>query len=269
MRLEGTKNMYSKRNKYEPLGEYLQQSKSDEITLTFSQIEDVLGFYLPQSALKYEAWWANGGHTQADAWLGYGYKVKSFNLVSRKVTFMKTGLASATSAKSKPIIRQKALMPEKAEAEKITVCGYEFSFLQELKPEIDINGNVKEYSPQNDYKNEKGKSLHRYGSGTFCRFSIDAGKWPGVYLWIVDGEILYIGETSNLVRRFNTGYGAIAGINCFEGGQTTNCKMNKLVLDLAKAGKVVKLYFFSTMDYKKVELELLRAINTRYNVKDN
>ena len=45
--------------------------------------------------------------------------------------------------------------------------------------------------------------------------------------------------------------------------------MNKVVLELSKTGKTVKLYFFNTDKYKQVELELLNAIHTQYNVKDN
>ena len=98
---------------------------------------------------------------------------------------------------------------------------------------------------------------------------IDVEDVPGVYLWIVDDEIIYIGETKNLRKRFNTGYGNISPRNCYLGGQSTNCKMNKVVLEYFEAGKQIKLYFLKTNDYKKVELELLSKICTRYNVKDN
>jgi hypothetical protein len=45
--------------------------------------------------------------------------------------------------------------------------------------------------------------------------------------------------------------------------------MNKVVLEQARMGKYVKLYFYETEEYKRVELELLKEINTKYNVKDN
>ena len=65
------------------------------------------------------------------------------------------------------------------------------------------------------------------------------------------------------------GYGRIAPRNCYVGGQSTNCKMNKVVLSLYEQGKTVDLYFYKTTDYKHVELELLGKIKTPYNVKDN
>ena len=53
------------------------------------------------------------------------------------------------------------------------------------------------------------------------------------------------------------------------GGQSTNCKMNQVVLDYYNRGTPIQLYFFPTQCYKQVELELLGRLNTPYNVKDN
>ena len=40
-------------------------------------------------------------------------------------------------------------------------------------------------------------------------------------------------------------------------------------MEYYKKGKPIDLYFYETKDYKRVELELLKRINTKYNVKDN
>ena len=88
-------------------------------------------------------------------------------------------------------------------------------------------------------------------------------------MWVVDNAIIYIGETENLSQRFNIGYGNISPRNCYVGGQSTNCKMNKIVLELYEQGKIIDLYFYETKDYKSVELDLLRNMKTPYNVKDN
>ena len=82
-------------------------------------------------------------------------------------------------------------------------------------------------------------------------------------------QIIYIGETVNLKRRFNVGYGKISPRNCYMGGQSTNCKMNKVVMEYYKCGKPISLYFHQTEDHKYVELDLLKKIETRYNAKDN
>lgn len=261
--------------KYDALGEYLQRSNREVITLSFEQIESILGFNLPKSASSYRQWWANGGHTQAYGWMSYGYEICDVHLLSKKASFrrIERGLPFQAEKKASSIPKPKTSnhdrMPVNSQQEVIRVCGYEFTFLQELKPARDTLGRVIEYAPQKQYSNPHGKRLNKYGGGMFCEFSINAGRWSGVYLWIVDNEIIYIGETKDLAQRFNNGYGKIAGINCYMGGQITNCKMNKVVLELSKQGKTVKLFFHETVDYKKVELDLLKSINTRYNVKDN
>jgi hypothetical protein len=34
----------------------------------------------PPSAYKYRAWWGNGGHSQANAWLNAGWRVDKIKL---------------------------------------------------------------------------------------------------------------------------------------------------------------------------------------------
>ena len=116
---------------------------------------------------------------------------------------------------------------------------------------------------------KKHHKLHRFGKGAFCRFHINAPEIAGVYLWVLDNEILYIGRTKNLLRRFNGGYGKISASNCYEGGTITNCRMNKVLLELSEQGKIISLYFYKTRKYKVVEKNILHAIKTPYNIKDN
>lgn len=150
----------------------------------------------------------------------------------------------------------------------LKICGYKFHFVQQLIPELE-NGRIKEYAPQKAYVNRSNLPLGANGTGTFCRFSIHAPAVSGVYLWVVDDKVIYIGETVNLVQRFNSGYGYISPRNCYAHGQSTNCKMNKVVMEYYKSGKMIDLYFLQTEDYKQIELDLLHRIHTKYNVKDN
>ncbi len=75
--------------KYDPLNEYLKKSGRLNLRLTFAEIEKILADKLPASAYKYAAWWANGGHIQANAWLEAGYKVDNVNWDMQAVTFHK------------------------------------------------------------------------------------------------------------------------------------------------------------------------------------
>ena len=116
---------------------------------------------------------------------------------------------------------------------------------------------------------KKHHKLHKFGKGAFCSFKIDAPEVTGVYLWVLDNEILYVGRTKNLAQRFNQGYGKISASNCNIGGTITNCRMNKILLELSEQGKTVSLYFYKTRKYKIVEKNILHAISTPYNIKDN
>ena len=252
---------------YDPLGEYLKNLEQSSVTLTFEQIEKIIGFTLPASSYTYRAWWSNGGHSHSYAWLNSGYEVDTVMLNKKIVKFRRTG--KEVYAETGKYKKNNLTVSHDHHEETITVCGYEFTYIQDIVPEKSSDGRVVEYAPQSSYANHLNKHLHYFGKGTFCRFSINADNLTGVYLWVVDDQIIYIGETVKLAQRFNTGYGYIEGINCYEGGQTTNCKMNKVVLNLAKKGKTIKLYFFKTEDHKRVELELLSSIHTQYNIKDN
>lgn len=75
-------------SKYDLLRDYLSNQRHREFALTFSEIEKILGFKLPDSAERPQ-WWANqvaAGRPQREAWRAAGYDAfLSGN--SRKVTF--------------------------------------------------------------------------------------------------------------------------------------------------------------------------------------
>ena len=75
-------------SKYDPLKEDLLGRPRGEFTLTFRQIEDVLGIPLPASASRPQ-WWANvtgTSHSQSRAWQDAGFE--AFLVAgSRKVRF--------------------------------------------------------------------------------------------------------------------------------------------------------------------------------------
>ena len=45
--------------KYQALYQYLENRYANTVVLTFAQIEDLLGFPLPDSAHVHQEWWAN------------------------------------------------------------------------------------------------------------------------------------------------------------------------------------------------------------------
>jgi hypothetical protein len=87
--------------KYVLLQKYLEQRYADVTVLTFGQIEDVLGFTLPQLARTYHAWWTQGatnveGPQHSDAWILAG-RTATPNLQAGTVVFERTQPAKAAS----------------------------------------------------------------------------------------------------------------------------------------------------------------------------
>jgi plasmid stability protein len=78
-------------NKYAPLTRFLRQQEAPRVTMTFHEVEEVLGFSLPASAWKYPAWWSNAaaGQSQVKSWRDAGWETRDLDLRGRKVTFVR------------------------------------------------------------------------------------------------------------------------------------------------------------------------------------
>lgn len=62
------------RGKYQPLYDFLKRQTADQVSLTFAELEELLGFPLPNSAYTYSVWWtSSSGHTQTQSWLRAGF----------------------------------------------------------------------------------------------------------------------------------------------------------------------------------------------------
>lgn len=75
--------------KYHPLFEYLLFSGQGRLSMSFSEIESLIGGRLPPSARKREEWWSNSqsGHSQARAWMRANYRTSNVDLKRETVTF--------------------------------------------------------------------------------------------------------------------------------------------------------------------------------------
>lgn len=97
----------------------------------------------------------------------------------------------------------------------------------------------------------------------FCSFLLNLRKSipakPGVYCWVFDNELVYLGETDNLKRR-------ISRYSQAGDSQSTNRKMNNAILNAIKDGKKVRLFFYETNHHEDVEFALLNyCFKPRYN----
>ncbi len=83
-------------SKYDPLRDYLNEQTVPTVTLTFRQIEKILGCSLPNAARRHAAWWANGGHPYSSAWTSSGRKA-SVRLTAETVQFSSSRRGSSSA----------------------------------------------------------------------------------------------------------------------------------------------------------------------------
>ena len=160
------------------------------------------------------------------------------------------------------------------------INGREFQRLDDIQPMRDQQGRLLEERPASRYSNLKSLPLNKYGNGPFCRFRIQADKLVldslGVYAIVeMPNAVLYIGRctggTSTLGNRFNSGYGAIQPRNCFQGGQSTNCRINHNILEEYKNGKQLTLVFHrcnTGMEASALEAELIQNLHPPWNTNE-
>ncbi len=76
---------------YQPLGAYLARQPGLTHTLTFREVEAILGRPLPPVARSGRRWWTNDpGFSQADyGWLAADWQVDSVDQGGQAVTFRK------------------------------------------------------------------------------------------------------------------------------------------------------------------------------------
>jgi hypothetical protein len=82
-------------SKYSKLRDYLRDSTEQRTTLSFAEIERIVGAPLPESARVHREWWANGGHSHAVAWLEAGFRVDGVEFGGSLVSFARSGPAPA------------------------------------------------------------------------------------------------------------------------------------------------------------------------------
>ena len=148
-------------------------------------------------------------------------------------------------------------------------AGLAFSLVGLIRPERDVDDNVVEYLPQSRYANRDNLKLNPYGHGPFCRFKIARGReWrrSGIYVLTCGGSPIYVGETVDMERRWGSnGYGSISPRNCFQRGQPTNCRLNNLILQGAKSGRVFDLWFHPIDGGKQDRLDVERMLVAHLN----
>jgi len=147
------------------------------------------------------------------------------------------------------------------------LLDYKFEYVCKIVPELE-NGVIYKYNPKDKFNNENNIKLNKYGNKIFCKFKIpNKILGEGVYCITTNSKIVYIGECVNLSKRYNMGYGNISPRNCYVGGQSTNCKVNSMILDSIENGDEVELFYFKTNDRINIEIKLITNFNPIWNSK--
>lgn len=86
-------------SKYDPLRRHLEGVHAGRVTMSFAELEEIVGFRLPASARRYAAWWSNSdvSHVQAGAWLGAGFETADVDIAGEKVSFRKATMIPGLS----------------------------------------------------------------------------------------------------------------------------------------------------------------------------
>ena len=82
-------------SKYGALADYLRRQSGPRLTMSFAEIEALIGTPLPASSRTWSAWWGNdrspdSRHSQAKrGWLAADWEVERFDPIRQTVTFRK------------------------------------------------------------------------------------------------------------------------------------------------------------------------------------
>lgn len=88
-------------SKYAPLATYLSKSGRETLSMSFAEIERIIGADLPPSAFKHRPWWSNNPSNSVItyAWLEAGYLTEQVDMAGQTLVFRKSPQdASATEA---------------------------------------------------------------------------------------------------------------------------------------------------------------------------
>lgn len=104
--------------KYLSLSEFFRTCDKNSVTLTFKQIEDIMGDSLGATALRKEFWYRTGFTNISQCWLDNGYEIKTLHLEGkRRVVFNLVAQSRNTASISIPEVLRYGRIPKDAKYE--------------------------------------------------------------------------------------------------------------------------------------------------------
>ena len=90
--------------KYASLGEFLRGQRTQEVPLTFRDIERITGGKLPPKAQHQRAWWSNNpsNNVMTKVWLEAGYESTQVDMSARRLVFRRRQKADTEKTSAGP-----------------------------------------------------------------------------------------------------------------------------------------------------------------------
>lgn len=89
--------------KYSALARHLAGLPAQSLTMSFAEVEGIIGDTLPASAYKHQAWWSNetaGTHNWAHLWQAAGWRQVSVSFERQEVSFRREGTSAHSTLES-------------------------------------------------------------------------------------------------------------------------------------------------------------------------
>ncbi len=146
-------------------------------------------------------------------------------------------------------------------------CGHDFEFVADIELKRDLDQEIILGNPEDRYRMASTAKLHRHGQGPFCELSISfEPSVAGAFILTVEDEAAYVGTAEDLQRRINSQIGHISPSDCYSRGQPTNCRLNKLILEEALAGRAVQVWLRRTADPSSLKSELRGGLDLAWGI---
>lgn len=255
--------------KLDGLTAFLRDSGLPVVELSFAQLRSIAE--LAASAEKHSAWWANSrtGRPHSAAWLDAGYAAHP-DFQNRTVRFVRGGKTHRRP--NHEIEQRRSAAPRPGTPRAGRAVDHPFSL-----PSRAADGPIGGFTLGGPVAHvglnfpapplPKGRARHQYGYGPFARLVMPPlPDGPGLYLWVLDHQVVYVGQTRTPLRQRlgPNGYSTISGYNTLapetgkrNGGQQTNCRINSLANAALLAGGSLAIWYRITPAIEAAEAERL------------
>jgi hypothetical protein len=132
------------------------------------------------------------------------------------------------------------------------IQGYKFSCASQIDAEREVDGKIITWKPTGKYYKDD-RALHKFGHGPFATLEVETLRSNmGVYLVIKNEvDVMFVGATRDAFsKRWGkaAGFRSISPSACYQGGDSTYCRVKSAIVSELEAGNRLSLWIFTTAD---------------------